>query len=256
MIKAAFFDIDGTLLSFETHRVSAGTIRAFDKLHQKGIKTFISTGRPRMLIPEMPVSFDGYVTMNGGYVFQGNEILMRQPIPQEETHRWLDYARENGICTLLFGESEMYGVNRNGVIDSVQHQLEFTMPEFRPIESLYGFETFQVIAVMPQERDNEVAELLPNCRIPRWHPAFSDIVFRHNSKATGIESMLKRNGLTPSEAICFGDGGNDIEMLDYCGIGVAMGNAADAVKAHANYVTTSVDEEGIECALRTLTVIQ
>ena len=81
MIRAAFFDIDGTLLSFKTHKVSEGTIRAFDSLHRKGIRTFISSGRPMVLIPEMPVSFDGYVTMNGGYCFVGDNVLLQRPIP-------------------------------------------------------------------------------------------------------------------------------------------------------------------------------
>ena len=107
MIRAAFFDIDGTLLSFKTHKVSEGTIRAFDSLHRKGIRTFISSGRPMVLIPEMPVSFDGYVTMNGGYCFVGDKVLLQRPIPQQETDRWLRYADKEGICTMIFTEHEM-----------------------------------------------------------------------------------------------------------------------------------------------------
>lgn len=255
MIKAAFFDIDGTLLSFDTHRVSDGTVRAFDKLHQQGIQTFISTGRPKMLIPEMPVEFAGYVTMNGGYVYEGDEILLRNPIPQSETDRWISIAKQEGMSTLLFGEHQMYGANRNSIIDQVRQQLEFEMPEFVDIDQLFGFETYQIIAVMPPERDREIEAMLPSCRIPRWHPKFSDVVFHANSKATGIESVLRHHGYTRDESICFGDGGNDIEMLDYCGIGVAMGNASDEVKRHADYVTTSVDEEGIEQALTKLHII-
>lgn len=81
MIKAAFFDIDGTLLSFKTHVVSSGTVRAFEALHAQGVRTFIASGRPKVLIPDMPVSFDGYVTMNGGYCFVGDQVLLRNPIP-------------------------------------------------------------------------------------------------------------------------------------------------------------------------------
>ena len=76
-----------------------------------------------------------------------------------------------------------------------------------------------------------------------------------NSKASGIECMIRHFGIAREECIGFGDGGNDIEMLDYCGIGVAMGNAADEVKRHADFVTTSVDEEGIEYALKSLQII-
>lgn len=256
MIKAAFFDIDGTLLSFRTHQVSLGTVRAFEALHAQGVRTFISSGRPKVLIPNMPVSFDGYVTMNGGYCFVDDQVLLRNPIPQVETDRWLHYAEDNHLCTMLFTEHDM-AVNtlEDSVANAIRNQLEFEMPPLVPIERMYGSEVFQIIAVMPASRDAEVLDLLPHCRLPRWHPQFSDLVHMDNSKAVGIESILNHFGIGREECIAFGDGGNDIEMLQYCGIGVAMGNADDTVKACADYVTTSVDEEGIEQALIDLHII-
>ena len=256
MIRAAFFDIDGTLLSFKTHKVSEGTIRAFDSLHRKGIRTFISSGRPMVLIPEMPVSFDGYVTMNGGYCFVGDKVLLQRPIPQQETDRWLRYADKEGICTMIFTEHEMY-VNTlsDPIANAIRNQLEFTMPPMMETCKMVGHETYQIIAIMPASRDAEVLDMLPHCRLPRWHPGFSDLVNADNSKAIGIDRILHHYGIDRNECIGFGDGGNDVEMLEYCGIGVAMGNADDSVKSHADYVTTSVDEEGIEHALTELGVI-
>lgn len=253
MIKAAFFDIDGTLLSFNTHQVSPGTVRAFDTLHRKGIRTFISSGRPQVLIPPMPVTFDGYVTMNGGYCFVGNEVVLRNPIPQEETDRWLAYAKAQGLCTMIFTEDEMF-VNTlsDPVGNAIRDQLEFQMPPLMDIDSMMGRETYQIIAVMTADRDREVLEMLPHCRLPRWHPQFSDLINCNNSKAVGIERILHHYGLRQEECIGFGDGGNDIEMLEYCGIGVAMGNAAEEVQRHADHVTTSVDDEGIEQAINKL----
>ena len=256
MVKSAFFDIDGTLLSFRTHKVSAGTVEAFEALHCQGIRTFISSGRPKVLIPEMPLAFDGYVTMNGGYCFCGDKVLLRNPIPQEETDRWLRYAMDKGLCTMIFTEDEMF-INRldDPVANAIRDQLEFTMPPQLDTARMLGRETFQIITVMPTEKDAEVAAMLPHCRLPRWHPEFSDLVNRENSKASGIEAILRHFGLERSECIAFGDGGNDIEMLEYCGIGVAMGNADEEVQRHADYVTTSVDEEGILHALKALKVI-
>lgn len=256
MIKAAFFDIDGTLLSFRTHQVSPGTVRAFEALHRQGIRTFISSGRPRVLIPPMPVSFDGYITMNGGYCFVGDQVLLKNPIPQAETDRWLAYAQAQGLCTMIFTEHEMYVNTLSDPVGmAIRDQLEFEMPPQLDIDSMMGRETYQIIAVMPAERDAEVLEMLPHCRLPRWHPQFSDLINCSNSKAVGIKRMLQHYGLTREECIGFGDGGNDIEMLEYCGIGVAMGNAAEEVQRHADYVTTSVDEEGIEQALQELGVL-
>lgn len=256
MIKAAYFDIDGTLLSFKTHQVSPGTIRAFEALHRKGIRTFISSGRPNVLIPQMPVSFDGYITMNGGYCFVGDQVLLKNPIPQEETNRWLTYAKEQELCTMIFTEHDMFvNTHSNPIGNAIRDQLEFEMPPLLDIDQMRGLEAYQIIAVMTADRDTEVTEMLPHCRLPRWHPQFSDLINSGNSKAVGIERVLQHYGLSREECIGFGDGGNDVEMLEYCSIGVAMGNAAEAVQRHADYVTTSVDEEGIEQALLHLGVI-
>ncbi|MBQ6069657.1 MAG: Cof-type HAD-IIB family hydrolase [Bacteroidales bacterium] len=256
MIKAAFFDIDGTLLSFNTHQVSPGTVRAFSALRAKGIRTFIASGRPKILIPDMPVWFDGYVTMNGGYCFVGDKVLLRNPIPQEETDRWLHYAQDNHLCTMLFTDHQM-AINTlaDPVANAIHRQLAFEMPPLVDIDNMFGHEVYQIIAVMPSSRDAEVLAMLPHCRLPRWHPQFSDLVHMDNSKAVGIESVLHHFGFDCHECIAFGDGGNDIEMLEYCGIGVAMGNADDVVKAHADHVTTSVDDEGILNALTSLHII-
>lgn len=255
MIKAAFFDIDGTLLSFKTHKVSKGTQEAFAQLHSKGIKTFISSGRPKILIPELPIHFDGYITMNGGYVFTEDNVLFRNPIPLDESIRYLQFVKERDLTMMAFSEHEMFANRYDPVALALRDQLEFTMPPLAKIEDLMGGEYFQFIALMPKELDAEVEALLPHCRLPRWHPAFSDLVAAGNSKAVGIECILKHYGIQREETVAFGDGGNDVEMLEYCNIGVAMGNAADEVKAHANYVTTSVDEEGIQQALKKLKII-
>ena len=250
MIKAAFFDIDGTLLSFKTHRVSEGTIRAFDKLHRAGVRTFISTGRPMVIIPDMPVSFDGYITMNGGYVFTtDNEVLRANHIPQEDTGRWLSYAQENNVCTMLFTADSMMAAQVNDVGVALRDQLGFEMPPVVTIDDMRGIKAYQLIAIMPPSADAHVAGLMPHCRLPRWCDVFTDIVAAGNSKASGMEAICRRFGIRQEDTIAFGDGGNDVEMLHWAGIGVAMGNAADEVKQSADMVTLDVDSEGIEHAV-------
>ena len=253
MIKAAFFDIDGTLLSFKTHRVSEGTVRAFSTLHAHGVRTFISSGRPMILIPEMPVSFDAYITMNGGLVFTAeNEVLLSNPIPREDSERWLDFAKEHQLCTMVFTATSMMVAQVNPIGFKIREQLEFQMPPVVDIDEMRGHEAYQLIAIMPRELDGQVGATLSHCRLPRWHPAFTDIVAQGNSKAAGMEAICRHYGISQEETLAFGDGGNDIEMLQWAGTGVAMGNAADEVKAAADMVTTDVDNEGIENAINKL----
>ena len=89
MTKALFFDIDGTLVSFETHRIPPSTIEALEAAHAKGLKIFIATGRPKAIINNLSELqdrnlIDGYITMNGAYCFVGEQVIYKSAIPQEE----------------------------------------------------------------------------------------------------------------------------------------------------------------------------
>ncbi|MBR1766982.1 MAG: HAD family hydrolase [Bacteroidales bacterium] len=255
MIKAAFFDIDGTLLSFKTHRISPGTLRAFERLHNAGVRTFLSTGRPDVLIPRMPVEIEAKITMNGGLVFTlptteaPQQVLLSNPIADRELQAWLDIAEGKNLCTMVFTDKSMLLANPNEIGLKLRDQLEFEMPPVVEIEQMRAVTAYQIIAIMPGEMDTSVQTLLPHCRLPRWHPYFTDIVAHDNSKARGMEAICRHYGIRQEETLAFGDGANDIEMLEWAGIGVAMGNADDTVKAHADRVTTDVDNEGIENAV-------
>lgn len=255
MIKAIFFDIDGTLLSYRTHQVLPGTVDAFQELHRKGIKTFISSGRPKILIPQMPLLFDGYITVNGGFCFVGDTVVHRNSLAPEVCSRWFDYVEKNDLTTMCFTDHEMF-INRiDPVVSSLRDQLGFKMPPIHPIEEIKNKEVFQFIAMQPAEKDNEVLSLLGQCRLPRWHPLFTDLIPEDSSKAVGIGKILDFFGLSSNEAMAFGDGANDIEMLDCVGLSVAMGNAADIVKQHADLTTDDADNEGIYNALKKTAII-
>ena len=86
-------------------------------------------------------------------------------------------------------------------------------------------------------------------------PAIADVVPRGSSKAVGIDKIIEYYGISLHETMAFGDGGNDMAMLRHAGIGVAMGNAGDEVKEAADYVTDSVDDDGVMNALRHFDVI-
>ncbi|KWW31602.1 MAG: hypothetical protein AUK63_296 [bacterium P3] len=252
MIRAAFFDIDGTLLSFRTHRVSEGTVRAFGLLRRRGVRTFIASGRPEVLIPPMPVEFDGLCTMNGGYVVADGTVLVSHAIPQDETDRWLRYAADKSVCTMLFDAHAMFACHIDATGRAIRDQLGFDMPPEVSAAELLGHEAYQLIAVVPPEADEELARMLPHCRMPRWHKAFTDVIHLDNSKAVGLDNLCRHFGISQADTVAFGDGANDIEMLQWAGTGVAMGNAADQVKAAADRVTADVDHEGILLAVEQL----
>ena len=90
---------------------------------------------------------------------------------------------------------------------------------------------------------------MPHCVSGRWHPAFTDITSIAADKGHGLQAMAEYLGLNLSETMAFGDGGNDLAIIKKAGIGVAMGNSKEGLKVAADYVTTSVDDDGIANAL-------
>ena len=99
---------------------------------------------------------------------------------------------------------------------------------------------------------HELAQRLKGSAFTRWHPYFLDIIGKGNTKQKGIEAICKYFNIKKEDTFAFGDGGNDISMIQYAGTGIAMGNASDDVKTAADIVTDSVDDDGIFNALKKL----
>ena len=99
-------------------------------------------------------------------------------------------------------------------------------------------------------KEEKLMKHLPGCVTTRWYPTFGDIIASGVDKSTGIEKIGEYFGIKVEEMMAIGDGGNDISMIKYAGAGVAMGNAGDDVKLVADFITTSVDDDGVGNALR------
>ena len=258
MVKACFFDIDGTLVSFRDHVVPLSTRRALEQLRQRGVKLFIASGRhPSDIFPVCDFPFDGYVALNGGYCLAGrDEVVFRREIPREDVERLIRWQQGPGaFACVLAGEREIClnfvdeRVERIRELVKTSQPARLASPEEWNEAARRG--VLQLIAFFgPEEEPRLMREVLPGCRPMRWNPLFADVVPAGVDKAEGIDRLLARFGIGADEAMAFGDGGNDIPMLRHVGTGVAMGNADRTVKEAADFVTESVDEEGLARALR------
>ena len=154
MIKAVFFDIDGTLVSFNTHTIPQSTLDALALLREKGIKVFIATGRHFCSINNLGNQiFDGYVTINGGRVLVGtDQVIYKQGIPSEDIQALFNYWEKEGEfpCAFVF-ENELLMNFTNEAVDEVFQMLNFPAPPIRPIEEMKEREVFQLIAFFQQE---------------------------------------------------------------------------------------------------------
>ena len=148
MIKAVFFDIDGTLVSFKTHVVPKSTLHAIELLKKKGIKVFIATGRHRRSINNLgDLEFDGYVTLNGGYVFAGkDDVIYKHSIPDKDIEALVRYQEKEGEFPCAFvQEDEIFMNYTDKAVNDVFHLLNFPAPPIRPIEDIYGKTVYQLI---------------------------------------------------------------------------------------------------------------
>lgn len=258
MIKAVFFDVDGTLVSFNTHVVPQSTIESLDALRRKGIKVFVATGRQLQSINNLgKLEFDGYVTLNGGFCVAGKEeLIYKHSIPNEDMDALVHYQEtvESFPCAFV-RENGIYLNYRNDAVDKLFAMINFPEPPLRPLRDVLGKTVFQLIAFFSPGQEERIMSVLPHCESTRWNPLFTDVVPAGSSKAIGIDKIIEHYGISLNETMAFGDGGNDVAMLRHAQIGVAMGNADDEVKKNADYVTNSVDENGIFNALKYFNVI-
>ncbi len=264
MIKAIFFDIDGTLVSMDTHRIPDDAYAALFQLKEKGIKMFIASGRPPIQIPLIgeqfnSIPFDGYVMLNGQYCMDGKkEEFYRLPIDSDTLHTVVPYIKSqpNLICTFMeldYSYDTVFNETFADYLKSIGKEDQMT-PVDDP-ERSYTHETYQICPYGPPEMDEEFLKHAKGMKSARWTPAFADMIPLNGGKQVGIQKMLDRFGIRKEECMAFGDGGNDISMLEYVGIGVAMGNAFPGVKEHADYVTDPIDEGGLVKAFRHFNLI-
>ncbi len=249
-IRAAFFDIDGTLTSFVTHQIPESTMDAIDRLRRNGIRCYISTGRHRSYV-NLPIEFDGYITINGGLTYVGDRLIDRHPMSKVDVERFVEKLNKTVPCAFVL-EDRVVMNYCNQTTDEIFELVNMTVPPIVDPRTIINEDIFQFIAFFSPEEEETVMRELPNCIATRWNPLFSDVVPKGISKSVGIDAVGRHFGFTADEVIAFGDGGNDVEMLEHVGIGVAMGNAGEDVKAVANFVTKSVDEDGVDWAVREL----
>ena len=263
MIKALFFDIDGTLVSFNTHQIPVSTVSALEQAKARGVKIFIATGRPKVIITNLKALeernlIDGYITMNGGYCFTGDTVISKHPLSEQSADIILHYASERKIPNIVVGEHDIAICDTAAIFEDLfygQLSVDVRFTELPNIEAVKGKEIYQLTTFVDDAQEAELTPLIPDCEIGRWHPSFVDISGKGCTKQKGIDEIINHFGISLEETMSFGDGGNDIPMIRHAHIGVAMGNALDSVKAIADYITDTVDNDGIAKSLQHFGII-
>lgn len=255
MIKALFFDIDGTLVSFDSHTIPQSTISALAQAKSRGLEIYIATGRPRAIIDNIgPIEqyVDGYITANGAFCFIGEQEISCSPIAPEDVKAVLRAADRDNFSCMVVGENDFTMYNPTEKAEYIFKDLlnVADIGEKTPLENVLSQRIIQLTPIVDADGEQRLLASLGAVESGRWHPAFADFTAPGVSKAKGLAEIAAARGFAIEETMAFGDGGNDIPMLLAAGTGIAMGNSDDKVKAAADYVTTSVDDNGIANALQ------
>lgn len=245
-IKIIFFDIDGTLIDMTKKAISDKTVETLLRLKENGVKICIATGRAPDSVPKFDgVDFDAFLTFNGSYCFNSSDVILSTPIPKVDVEKMIENATRINRPVSIAGKDRVVA---NGTDKDLSDYFGFAKQE-TPVsddfdEVLKG-EIYQMMMGGRKDEYDDILKDVENARITAWWDRAVDIIPANGGKGKGIEAILEYYGIDRSESMAFGDGGNDIEMLQTVGTGVAMGNALDHVKEVADEICGTSADDGI-----------
>ena len=260
-VKAVFFDIDGTLVSFKTHSVTQSNLEVLEALRRKGIKVFISTGRMLGMTSVLDgIVFDGYIANNGAAIYDSSKKMIHgRLLPKKELYALRERLKFRDLppFAVSFMTADNYYLNcKSSLAEDVARVVGVAPPILSNIDDIVEMDVYQMCVYLKGKALDDVMEgWLKGCTASVWNPVFADVNEKGITKAYGIDKMLEIFGIDLSQTLSFGDGGNDIPMLEHTAVSVCMGNADEAVRAASDYVTETVDEDGIAKALVRLGVL-
>ncbi len=256
--KVLVLDIDGTLTN-SGKEISPATRQGILETLKRGHKVILASGRPtpgmRRYEKELELEkYGGYLlSFNGGRIIEcrSGEVVYQRILPLSIIPGLYAFARDNrcGLMT-YFGDRIISAFEPD---EYVRLESRINGMEIKTVENFKEYVDFDInkclLTAEPERAEKLEKELAARygntLSVYRSEPFFIEIMPQNVDKASSLERMLETVGLTREDAICCGDGYNDISMIKYAGVGVAMGNAQPAVKDAADYITGTNDEDGL-----------
>ncbi len=245
-IKIIFFDVDGTLIDIKQKRMTDKMKETLLRLKENNYILALATGRAPITIPDFDgIEFDVYVTFNGSYCYNRQHIIHNKFISQEDVFQILANAKELKRPISVATKDKVVA---NGSDEDLTQYYSFAKLNLDVIENFDEVLKEDIYQIMLGSEKKEYPILMKNvknARITAWWERAVDIIPADGGKGLGVEKVLEYYHLDKEEALAFGDGNNDLEMLQTVGCGVAMGNASEELKMIADTVCPSVAEDGI-----------
>ncbi len=255
--KLLALDLDGTLLN-EEHRISSRNIEAIRAAVNEGLMVTIATGR--MYLSALPYAGElgldlPLITYHGALVKQaaGGQILRHCPLPFEMALEILRMGEENNLHLNLYLDDRLFAAEEN---DQTRYYQQIASVPLETVGLLSSFllqkgsEPTKLTIINMDERIGELQQLLekkykPHLSVLQSRPYFLEITHKEATKGQALDFLAGKKEILPGEIIAMGDSYNDIDMLRYAGLGVAMANAPPEVQAAADLITLSNIEDGV-----------
>ncbi|RDW16943.1 Cof-type HAD-IIB family hydrolase [Oceanobacillus arenosus] len=258
--KALFLDIDGTILKPD-HTYTASTKDAIKQAKEQGIEVFLATGRPiheiSMLAEELTI--DSGIGYNGAYAIYQNETVVDEPIDAAIIERFVKIAMENNHEFVMYTNGKNYFSNLDSPIVS-KFSDAFQMKHNEAYSEAVNHQILGVTVMNLEPSHPALYEFNPAFHLSQVNVEGAehsyDIIRDSVNKGEAITELLKRINVAKEEAIAFGDGMNDKEMLRAVGEGFAMANAHPDLFQYAKRRTTSVTDSGIYNGLKELGIVK
>lgn len=256
--KMLVLDLDGTLTNSQK-QVTPHTLDTLLDAQRRGVKLVLASGRPTYGI--VPVAnllqldkFGGYIlAYNGGEIinWQSKETIYTQLLDRTQIPYMYQCARENGFAIVTYHNEFVITETPDDVY--VQKEAILNVMKTKKVDNFLksiDFEVPKCLIVGEPERLHQLEKKMHEAlketnEVYRSEPYFLELVPKGIDKARSLAVLLNHLHLSPSEMIACGDGFNDVSMIRFAGLGVAMLNAQPVVKQQADYVTLSNDEEGV-----------
>lgn len=255
--KVLFLDLDGTLTNDEK-KVTPKTLEALKKIMEEGHIVALASGRPTPGIFKVAETLElekygGYVlSFNGGKVinWKTKEVIYENSVSKEYVPELVDYALENNIGLITYDdESIVVGtpIDKYIELEAFINSLPLNQKDmkeyvtYNPSKCLFTAED-----KIAAEHEKILAKKFEGrLSVYRSEPFFIEALPIGIDKARSMERLINHLGIPKENTIACGDGYNDLTMIKYAHIGVAMENAADVVKENADYITKSNNDDGI-----------
>ncbi len=256
-----FFDVDGTLLPFGKD-VPESAIRAIEDARKAGDRIFLATGRSTAEISKKldVIPIDGGVYSAGAAVYADGKLLYKRVFTEEEKAEAYKTIADFSLDVFIqtdagtYFTKESYDFFKASMVEYAGAVID--IPNCIVVDKLpLDIEMNKMLIISRDRRIEEVREAFKgkftvvDNTVGLPQDLMAEVVLPDITKATGIEKIIEYYGDKKDSVVAIGDGANDIEMVEYASLGIAMGNSSDSLKAVADYITDDVERDGLEKAI-------